>query len=224
MNCSFCKKQCKNSNSLRNHERLCKLNPDYIPPPSKTDAWYKAMREMRENNRHSNGALRAKKLGVPYVVSEETRKKVSEFMKIRNSQYWTLETRFKHSQIMREAVFKHPDSYCKNNVVGRVKNIAYKDTNLKGSWEVVVANALDKENIKWTNDITPFNYFFENKWRLYFPDFYLPDYDLYIEVKGYERERDRAKWLVVNRLLVIKAAQIKALKQNAQISQYIIDF
>lgn len=26
--CKFCNKICKNSNSLRNHERLCKLNPD----------------------------------------------------------------------------------------------------------------------------------------------------------------------------------------------------
>ena len=26
--CRFCKKECKNDNSLRNHERLCKLNPD----------------------------------------------------------------------------------------------------------------------------------------------------------------------------------------------------
>jgi len=27
-NCKFCTKECKNSNSLRNHERLCKLNPN----------------------------------------------------------------------------------------------------------------------------------------------------------------------------------------------------
>ena len=26
--CKFCSKECKNENSLRNHERLCKLNPD----------------------------------------------------------------------------------------------------------------------------------------------------------------------------------------------------
>lgn len=27
-NCKFCNKECKNDNSLRNHERLCKNNPD----------------------------------------------------------------------------------------------------------------------------------------------------------------------------------------------------
>lgn len=26
--CKYCGKECKNNNSLRNHERLCKLNPD----------------------------------------------------------------------------------------------------------------------------------------------------------------------------------------------------
>lgn len=28
LNCKFCSKECKNDNSLRNHERLCKLNPN----------------------------------------------------------------------------------------------------------------------------------------------------------------------------------------------------
>lgn len=28
LNCQFCEKLCKNNNSLRNHERLCKLNPE----------------------------------------------------------------------------------------------------------------------------------------------------------------------------------------------------
>ena len=26
--CSFCDRECKNANSLRNHERLCRLNPN----------------------------------------------------------------------------------------------------------------------------------------------------------------------------------------------------
>ena len=29
MECKFCNKECKNKNSLRNHERLCKLNPNH---------------------------------------------------------------------------------------------------------------------------------------------------------------------------------------------------
>lgn len=28
-NCKYCGKECKNPNSLRNHGRLCKQNPDH---------------------------------------------------------------------------------------------------------------------------------------------------------------------------------------------------
>jgi hypothetical protein len=217
MNCSYCCKLCKNLNSLRNHERLCKLNPNYTPPKPKTEAWKNAIK----NRVHSNGAKKAKELGIPYIISEETRKKTSEFMKRRNAADWTQEKRAKHSQIMRNAVLNNPDSYSKNNVVGRVKNIEYNGHVLKGTWEVIVAKALDSENIKWRTNIQPFNYFFENKWHLYFPDFYLSEKDLYIEVKGYERDRDRAKWSVVRNLCIIKSAQVKLLKQGHNISNFI---
>ena len=49
---------------------------------------------------------------------------------------------------------------------------------------------------------------------MYFPDFYLEDLNLYIEVKGYERERDLTKWKVVNNLLVIKKSDISLIKEN----------
>lgn len=44
--------------------------------------------------------------------------------------------------------------------------------------------------------------------------FYLPELDLYIEVKGYERERDLAKWKVVPNLRVFKLKEINAIKNN----------
>ena len=41
--CKFCSKECKNSNSLRNHERLCKFNPARQSLPAKTKSWYDSM-------------------------------------------------------------------------------------------------------------------------------------------------------------------------------------
>lgn len=32
LNCQFCGKECKNRNSLCNHERLCKQNPEAMAP------------------------------------------------------------------------------------------------------------------------------------------------------------------------------------------------
>jgi len=95
---------------------------------------------------------------------------------------------------MKEAVEKYPDSYAKNNVCGRVKIIEYNGSKLKGSWEHKVAVWLDRRNIKWESEVNPQPYFWDNKWKLYFPDFYLPEYKCYIEVKGYKRDRDESKW------------------------------
>lgn len=114
---------------------------------------------------------------------------------------------------MKEVVKKHPDSYTKNNIVGRVKYTNYKGTILKGSWEVLVAIWLDDHNIKWEYETKCFDYEWNGK-RIYYPDFYLPELDLFIEVKGYETERDHHKWKSVSNLIVLKHKEIEKIKQG----------
>lgn len=90
--CKFCGKICKNDNSQRNHERLCKLNPDrdFIKP--KTDNFYSAMAKRKTSNQF----LKARELGLNIPKngnfgkpskfkhhSEETKKRISETMKKR---------------------------------------------------------------------------------------------------------------------------------------------
>jgi len=127
---------------------------------------------------------------------------------------WSKEQREKLSISMKAAVLQNPESYTASNVCGRVKIEEYKGEKFHGKWEVEVAIWLDKENIKWIRQIEPKNYYWNNGWHLYFPDFYLPDYDLYIEVKGYETERDRCKWSVVPNLVVLKNKEIKMIREN----------
>jgi len=64
---------------------------------------------------------------------------------------------------MKKAVLKNPESYSANNVSGRTKNIKYKNTTLKGSWELLVAKWLDNNNIKWTNIIKGIPYIWNEK-------------------------------------------------------------
>lgn len=47
--CRFCKQERKNGNSLRNHERLCKENPNRqgIEEYTRTEKWYEAMKSFR---------------------------------------------------------------------------------------------------------------------------------------------------------------------------------
>lgn len=128
-------------------------------------------------------------------------------------EYWSNEeNRKKQSEIMKNVVLKNPDSYSKNNVSGRVKmyeiDSPFGPTKVKGKWELKVASFLNDNSILWTNDIKPFSYQWKGKWHLYFPDFYLPEYKRYIEVKGYKTERDDAKWAVVDNILIIEKNEL----------------
>tara|TARA_B100000900_G_scaffold415592_1_gene446124 strand:- start:593 stop:994 length:402 start_codon:yes stop_codon:yes gene_type:complete len=58
---------------------------------------------------------------------------------------------------------------------------------MDSTWEVIMANRLDELGIKWERDPSmKLEYRTRGgRKRNYIPDFYLPDLDLYIEVKGY---------------------------------------
>lgn len=64
----------------------------------------------------------------------------------------------------------------------------------QGLWEVEFAKYLDNKNIKWERPHKTYKYIFENENHRYLPDFYLPEYNLYIEIKGYPTKRDFYKW------------------------------
>jgi len=177
--CEYCNSERKSKMSLVQHRIRCKANPNGRPVKPSYGMLGK------------KGTNQFTKEGSTYVVSKETRQKLSKAFK---GKKYSAEHRARHSVAMLEAVKRHPDSYSKNNVVGRVKNIEYNGCILKGSWELKVAQYLDTHNIRWTNDIQPFPYIWEGKERSYFPDFYLLDKDVYLEVKGYKRDRDVAKW------------------------------
>lgn len=213
MNCKFCNKECKNANSHRNHERLCKMNPNRQEIKSAGFTLYNKQIKLGERI-GTNQYIKAKQSGLEKpVVSDETRKKISIGSKIAAAKYWSNETRKQRSEIMKRVVQENPDSYSANNVCGRTKKFLYNGFELTGSWELIVAKWLDENNIKWTNKINPFTYTWNDTDHLYFPDFYLPDLDWYIEVKGYERERDLCKWAVVPNLVIIKQKEIKEINQ-----------
>ena len=67
-----------------------------------------------------------------------------------------------------------------------------------GNWEVEFAKLLDEKDIKWIYTNDKFDYVYENKIHKYNPDFYLPEFDTYIEIKGYPTKRDYAKWSTSN--------------------------
>ena len=67
---------------------------------------------------------------------------------------------------------------------------------MRSSWEVKTADYLTRKNINWL---------YESEWldlgcTKYLPDFYLPEYNLYIEVKGRKKGTDIEKVLEARKL------------------------
>lgn len=117
------------------------------------------------------------------------------------------------SKGMKKVVLEKPNSYSSSNVNGRTKKVIYNGIILDSSWELYFARWCDSENIKWEKNKKGFSYEWNGE-RIYYPDFYLEDFNLYVEIKGYERERDKEKWKSVQNLLVIKKKEIKEIKEG----------
>ena len=81
--------------------------------------------------------------------------------------------------------------YCKHIMY---TNWLGEEMMLLGGWEEKVAKYLDQQKISWTRPKNGVQYLYKNQEHYYFPDFYLTDKNLYLEVKGLETERDREKW------------------------------
>jgi hypothetical protein len=60
---------------------------------------------------------------------------------------------------------------------------------LRSSYELRIAKKLDEFNISWEYESRSFDV----EGRYYHPDFYLKDYNIWWEVKGYLNEKDRTK-------------------------------
>jgi extradiol dioxygenase family protein len=205
--CKYCGKECKNKNSLAQHEIRCKYNPNRI---SLEYLKYRDQTNIKRNP--SNQFIKAKKLGLPIPkVSEETKIKISKVWKGRKH---SEESKRKISKEMQRIVRENPESYSASNVNGRVKKVEYNGIILDSKWEVIVAKYLDSNNIEWTRPKIGFEYTYNETNKIYYPDFYLPKYDTYIEVKGYERDKDKYKWQSVNNLIVIKQKEIRDIQLN----------
>lgn len=209
LECIYCGRICKNKMSKVKHEMYCKLNEN------KRQTNFIKLDD--DGNRiilpKSNQYIKAKLLGLPKPqLSEESRLKRSEINKL---QVWDDERRARHSLAMKKAVLDNPLSYSSNNVCGRVKITEYNGEKFHGSWEVIVAKWLDDNNILWERNTESFPYFWEGSIHQYFPDLYLPTKEIYLEIKGYERDRDLAKWYnFPKKLVILKANEIKDIQNN----------
>jgi hypothetical protein len=173
--CRYCGSEKPNSNSWRNHERCC---------PSNQDRKYK---NGMIGKRGSNQYIYASENNLPKPeLSRETKQKISE----RSSKY-------RHSE---ESKRKISEKLSVNNKGGRCKWYEVSGQKVQGTWERDVAIKLDEINVKWiklkTNRDT-LQYELDGKQKSYTPDFYLEEYDVFLEIKGFWWGNDKNKMKAV---------------------------
>jgi len=199
LKCEFCDFVGKNLNSIAQHILYCKLNPN---KKKKVPSYGMLGKKGKGSNQYIKGTNKP--------LSEETREKLRNKNKKR---VWTDEERTLHSIRMKAAVKKYPESYNSSNR-GRVKQIIYKDIKFHGTWEVEFYKWCETNNINCVRNSKGFRYEWNGE-RTYYPDFYLVDHDMYVEVKGYKTERDIAKWAQFpNKLITIFEKDIISIAKN----------
>jgi hypothetical protein len=84
---------------------------------------------------------------------------------------------------------------------------------MDSTWEVAMAERLDHLKIEWERkeDMKLTYYSKTGRKRNYIPDFYLPDYDTYIEVKGYWTDAARYKMESVQSTNPVKIVILESL-------------
>lgn len=120
-----------------------------------------------------------------------------------------------HANNARERIIKRYESGWMPKA-GRCKKIKYTssvagDVLLDGTWELSVAKWLDRQGYNWKRNTRRFQYCnLKGTISYYVPDFWVDEFNAYLEVKGYETELDRCKWRqFTENLIVWKEKELK---------------
>lgn len=194
--CSFCSKTAKNLNSHKQHIRTCPSNPD------------RQYKNGMLGKKGSNQYIKARAEGKEYELSEQARQNLSASLKGRRV---SLETRRKLSEKAVARIKHSPYS----------KHFEYKGHILESTYEYMCALILDSLEVKWTKVRYGFDWSDGLQIRKYIPDFYLPDYDLYLDPKNdYLISKDQEK---INSAMKLNKIKVVVLSVEQLTTEYISD-
>lgn len=180
--CNYCNKECKNQKSIRSHEWLCKSNPNHSEHPRGRKGkppWNKGKSLHYEvGTKGKPGTFKGRK------HSEETKLKMAEIKNALYASGW-------ESKAGRCSKYDYTSP-----VAGTIK--------VDGSWELAFCKFADRNNLTWRRNKKRFPYVKpDGKVSTYQPDFYVEEWNAYVEIKGYETDLDKAKWAQFNEPLII---------------------
>lgn len=100
-----------------------------------------------------------------------------------------------YRKLLSNSLIGKTGGYRTNSGTSKFYGQYYKNVWMDSSWEVALAIRLDELNIIWERDNTKYFLYIDldGKERKYYPDFYLPDFNIYLECKGYWTEKIRHK-------------------------------
>lgn len=185
LTCTFCGKHCNNKNSLVNHSRLCVANPQ-----RKLTGGLMLFNERRKvapelswnKGLTKDTDIRVKK------ISEGLLEYYTTHPGTGTGRIWSEESRQKVSAAATKSnltKFERPS--------GKGHRGYYKNIYCQSSWELAYVIYCFDHNIEFKRNTDHFKYEFGGKIRNYFPDFYLMATSTYIEIKGYNDARSKAK-------------------------------
>ena len=178
--CPFCEKHYKKPRSFKSHiwrsHTIDGQKHKPLCPPDKHVSWNRGLTNQTDERvkRNSINAGRATKKQyengerVPYIPTEEQKLATSKRMSL-------------------------------HNPGGRSKWFEVDGIKIQGTYEKQFAEALENQSIKWRrpskNDLLEF--MVNDKIKRYTPDFFLEDFNLYVEIKGYWWGNDEEKMELV---------------------------
>lgn len=171
--CRFCNlRMAEIENKERgNHVKWCKENPER--------GFMNGSRQAICNQMNTPAARSKAVLGIKaaHASGRYDASNIRKKNKPRHSH--SIETKAKLSKIARES--KHRRICKRTHQFVDKRGRVYK---FDSSWEDALATRLDELDIEWTRPHEPIPYILNGKQHHYFPDFFLPDYDVYLDPKN----------------------------------------
>lgn len=196
-NCQYCNKYCRNQNSLRNHERLCKENPNgqqsgFVNYNKNYIKIYGAWNRGLTKTTDERVAAYSNKLIEYFKTHEGTfkGKKHTELAK----------QKIALAQLLVDHDARNKYSHGKR---GYLDGMFFMST-----WELAYYIYNRDKGHKIIRCPLKFDYEYEGKLHKYTPDFLVDD-SVLVEVKGWETELDRLKYTLVDKLLIVYYEDIK---------------
>lgn len=202
--CVYCNKQCKNLNSLKNHECRCKNNPNKLKTVGNPNNIYKYLEKL-----HS-GKIEVWNKG----LTKETDKrvatsgsKISIILKDRNNKLReqgkvpgtapTKEKEIERRNKISVTMKSNPNAGGLRPKSGRGKKGWYKGYFCDSTYELVYVIYNIDHDIKFKRCHKYYEYFYLGEKHKYYPDFELENGTL-VEIKGYKNGQTSAKLKSVN--------------------------